>query len=485
MPRVLLILVLVPLGFSSINSSHDWGGDFAQYLNNAKDLVNGSYHETPEVLDHENFTPLTRGAGFSLILAGFYPFFKDEIFGYTTLISFMWILASLVLFQYFKTHEFRAPIGILMVMVFALNPSVFALKLEILPTFLFLTFLYIGLILAEQQHKNVFLLALVTGLMISFRNVGWVFVLAVIIHLGYDLVRVFQWHKVLKITTFLLLTLSIDLVIKWLVFRNLSFENIFWYGSAIAPGLGLPGLQQNIGYYYELIHVFVKPFLWGSPHSYFQKFVLIIVFIGFISRLRNWQIADTFFVIYLLLLFFYPAQSGMRFLIPVVPMVIVYLALGLNWIIQSFDRKRRLTVLLPFLVMGLFLFNQVGEIWTIRQKSKALIYGPQTSDASEAFEYIKTHVSKDEIVVFHKPWVLHHYTDRISMAINPKKGPQSLTMSYLDQKIATFEAKYLMVCIDPLDRAVYHEGLVYSLKENEAFNKVWSNDSFVLLVRDE
>ena len=41
---LILILLLLPVFFINVTDSHDWGGDFAQYISQAKNIVEGNPH---------------------------------------------------------------------------------------------------------------------------------------------------------------------------------------------------------------------------------------------------------------------------------------------------------------------------------------------------------------------------------------------------------------------------------------------------------
>lgn len=62
---ILLITLILPLGFIiGINDYHDWGGDFAQYLNQTQDFISGNITTKYAVLNYEEVSPKQRGSGF-------------------------------------------------------------------------------------------------------------------------------------------------------------------------------------------------------------------------------------------------------------------------------------------------------------------------------------------------------------------------------------------------------------------------------------
>lgn len=483
LPEIFLIILLGVVLLTSTNNTHDWGGDFAQYLNNARDLTEGNRNQQIEVLDHENFTPLSRGAGFSIVLAIFYPIFQDNIALYTTFISLCLVIASLCTFQFFQKEGHSPWLSLALVLIFALHPLVLIQKMEILPTFPFLILLFIGLRLVDQSNnRSAILLGIVAGLMISFRNVGWVFIAALLMHGVFDLLKSLNWQKAIQILIILIISQVIDLLIKWIVFGQLSFENLSWYDSVFTPAQMWLKVQENLLYYYDLIHLFFRQYLFQFNHTLYEKAFLVLVFIGFLTRIRCWKIYDTFFLIYLALILTYFWQSGMRFLVPVLPMILIYLGFGISWTLSRFMRENQTKWRFFILCIPIiFLIGQAMESMAAIRQSKSIIHGPQSPAATEAFAFVRQHTDSTQPIAFHKPWVLHHFTERVSMAINPKNGIEEFSMNYLVDKMQRFNVNYLLISIDPEDVAIYNRKLVNAISYDARFTERWRNDAFVFL----
>ncbi|MDW3197530.1 MAG: hypothetical protein R8G66_34510 [Cytophagales bacterium] len=479
-----LIIFLGSVLLTSINHTHDWGGDFAQYMNNASDLINGTKTQQQEILDHENFTPLSRGAGFSLLLAALYPVFQDSIAPYTIFISLCLIIASIGLFQFFKKEGLSPWLSLAMVLIFVLHPLVVVQRMEILPTFPFLILLFIGFSIVDQSSKkSILLLGMVVGLMISFRNVGWVFMAALFIHEGIDLLKSFHWQKVFRVLLIVIVSQVVDLLIKWIVFGQLSFENLSWYDSVFTPAQMWLKVQENFFYYYDLIHLFFRQYLVQVNHTLYEKAFLALVLLGFLSRLRSWKLYDTFFLLYLALILTYFWQSGMRFLVPVLPIILGYLGSGMKWLLSKFIKEEHPRWLVFSLCLPIiFLIGQANESMAAIQQAKSTVPGPQSPAAIEAFDFIRRHTDPAQSIAFHKPWVLHHYTGRVSMAINPKNGIEGFSMSYLVDKMQRFKVDYLLISIDPKDVAIYNQTLVSAISGDTRLTERRRNDAFVFFV---
>lgn len=109
----LLTLLLLPLLFINISSFHDWGGDFAQYLDQTKDFISGKT-KTKDVFNGEELCPNERAAGFSLLLSIPYFLFGHNIKSLLFSVSIFVFLFGFVFYRlllqeyYLKTNKLIA-----------------------------------------------------------------------------------------------------------------------------------------------------------------------------------------------------------------------------------------------------------------------------------------------------------------------------------------------------------------------------------------
>lgn len=480
-PEISLVVILGILLILSVNRTHDWGGDFAQYLDNTRDLVIGSNELTHEVLDGINFAPATRGAGFSLLLAPIYLIFGDDILHFTIYISSIFLLCVVVLFKFNRKSGLSTPIAWLLTLAFALHPDVIALKFEILPTFPFLALLY--LFFQNDQIKSNKQLALVTllvGTLISFRNVGWSVYLVALIHFSVSWIKSKNRTNLVHVIGFALAVPLIDMFIKWVVFGSTTTENLSWYGTAFHVE-DWQTLGNRLLYYYDQLLSFFKVAVLGIIGLTIGKVMILLTLLGWGYTLfqKKWSMADSFIVCYSLILIFYEGVSGIRFMIPILPLLLLYWANGLALILVKVREVLSNRIQLATIITILVLF--LPGIWALILKAKTSIPGPNTPASQEAFTYIQNNLSTHEATAFHKPWVFHYYTGRTSMAINPKNGKEGLSMDYLVNKMTRFKVAYILVSINPNDVAIYNHKLVIDLQEDSRFTERWRNDAFAFL----
>ena len=74
--------LFMPLLLINVKSSHDWGGDFAQYINQAKCIVEGkSQNETGYIFNEQNpfIGPPSYPVGFPMLLTPVYCLFGNNL----------------------------------------------------------------------------------------------------------------------------------------------------------------------------------------------------------------------------------------------------------------------------------------------------------------------------------------------------------------------------------------------------------------------
>lgn len=483
--ETLLTILLGIICFSTINQTHDWGGDFAQYLDNARDLISGSEDQSLEVLDGINFAPNTRGAGFSLMLTPILKIFGPHTAYFTIFISCWFLISAVIVLKYYRRSGLDTSLAIVLILVFVLNPEVFKLKLEILPTFPFLALLYFILLnFPAKQNKQLALLALLTGALISIRNVGWVLYLVILMHLLVPWIRNPKAQGFLSMLGFALIVPLVDMTFKWLVFGNSSSENLTWYSHAFHLNDWSAFWNRSL-YYYDQLLIFFKPSVLGASGFLVGKLMILLILVGGVHRVykRQWYLGDSFTLCYGLLLILYEGVSGIRFVIPVLPVLLLYWANGIALIFSKL--KVAISNRAQLIITSVFILICLPDTWSIIRQAKSEIQGPDTFTAQAAFAYVQKTLSRHEATAFHKPWVFHYYTGRSSLAINPKNGKRGLSMDYLVDKMTRFGVNHLLVSVDPADLAIYNEKLINDLKVDQRFTERWRNDAFVFLSLNE
>ena len=184
--KLLCILLLLPLLHINIRDSHNWGDDFAQYLMQARNIVEGkSQKDNGLVFDSRSgeYALQAYPVGFPLLLAPVYHQSGLSIRPYLLLLSAMLLVLGFLLFHYLK-NEFGAVSALALVLLFIYNPWTLQLKTEILSEIPFTLFLFVLILFYSSIRKNpstwkYWIAGLLCGWIASIRAVGWISIPAI------------------------------------------------------------------------------------------------------------------------------------------------------------------------------------------------------------------------------------------------------------------------------------------------------------------
>ena len=419
---VLLSFFLLPLLWVDINTFHNWGDDFAQYLCNARQMIRGGdlkmYH-------NQAVAPLHRGAGFSLLLGVWMTFFDLQLPAYFVLMSFCLIFCAFVLFRFFQKYlpfESNHLTVLTMVLLFVYNRHVLFLKTEILPVFLIIALSYACLLL----YKNVSIkfnpiAVLCLGFLLSLANVAWSIYFALFffhLYLIWKQIEKFVWQKsALQFATPLIVFIGI----KFLVFKTFFTDEVSWY-APVFNWHGLTALiKQNLVFYKDIFFVTFDHDIWFGFNKGIKFSLLCLMFAGLIGKWRKaFAAEDLFFIFYFLLLLVYPDHGGgIRLLLPLLPMFFLYAAHACFQIINGLRLNSSIAVLF---FLPLFL-AQVQTLPANISQNAQMYEGPNSAPATACFQFIHDSTEKNAAVAFVKPWALMLYAKR---SVMPFPNTQSL-----------------------------------------------------------
>ena len=193
---LLLGLLCLPLFLINIKDSHTWGGDFAQYIHQAKNIVEGiSQSQTGYIFNKNNpyNAPSVYPIGFPLILSPVYYFFGNNIKAFLILISFFLFILALALLKYYRMY-FNPLISTILVLTIVYNPWTLDFKSNILSDipFTFFLLLVVCIFLKSDQNKlsNIVITGILIGTLISIRTIGIVFIFAMLCTFVKDLIKI-------------------------------------------------------------------------------------------------------------------------------------------------------------------------------------------------------------------------------------------------------------------------------------------------------
>ncbi|MEN8224152.1 MAG: hypothetical protein ABFS05_02230 [Bacteroidota bacterium] len=477
---VFMALVLMPLFFINVRDSHDWGGDFAMYIMQAGNIVNGIPQvETHYIYNPDNAVlgPPAYPVGFPLILSPVYALFGNSIFAFTLYMTAFLLGIGMVMTIYLRRY-FNVLITFFLVLIFIYNPWTLNMKLEIMSEFSFTLLLLLSLWLFEKYASGPFwvgiIIAVLGGLLMSVRAIGVIFPLAV---LAWAIRKRFiEKDKSPMSKCVCGFLVSVGSFLFYLLFNNIIFNIPQAEGGSYAGIWGHETLYTtivyNLAYYTEQFKYFFSP--WGGSWNFLPLVLKALIFtftlLGMLrSFFKRLELMDMMVILYLGVLLIYPYRhAGIRFLFPLMPFLLMYLARGVALVnIFPTIKSNAKTWFLGSLV----LVSYLNMFWYIVHNDHKVIPGPQEQSSIEAFEYIENNTASDDVIVFAKPRVLALYTERFSMANHKESGAKEI-----NEFISQYGVNYVLIHHDISDEAIKDFVLRYDMRCEQA----WDNEKFVL-----
>ncbi|MGB9722044.1 MAG: glycosyltransferase family 39 protein, partial [bacterium] len=170
------------------------------------------------------------------------------------------------------------------------------------------------------------------------------------------------------------------------------WDNFFLYGFTILPSTLLPVLNSK--------------FLFSFSGLIFILFLII----GFVIRLKNFSILETYLIFGIGVLLAWPkVWSSDRFLLPLIPLILIYIFFALIWIQDKLRIKNFVFVISGFLII-LNVISIIPQAKTTLSQNfdymKGNRYAGYTIDWRRYFEmieYIRKNIPEDKIIMARKP----------------------------------------------------------------------------------
>ena len=348
LPVIFLIGTAFLFHLLTLFSGHDWGGDFAQYIAQARNIATGKpFGESGYIYNPDNpIAPITYPPVFSLLLVPVYMYFGLNLYA-MKMVILLAVMFLLIAFYGFCSGRLTSPLSRLgAVGLVAFSPWIWDVHHKINSEILFMAFLYASLFLIdklEREDKDEtrrLVLAIITGgviyLACGTRSVGILLIPALI---ASNLLRMRRIDRTTVIAT--------------LVFGGFYLaQNIFFHADksymAYSP-FHLENFFPNLEGYYVTMRGY-----WGEGFTIpARKATLLITGLlataGFLASFRRkCSTAEIYLLLYLGVIFSYDAMVGVRYLLPVIPLYIMYVFCG----IEAFPNIRG-TQYKKYLAMGL------------------------------------------------------------------------------------------------------------------------------------
>jgi hypothetical protein len=484
-----VMLLCIPLFFINVRDYHDWGDDFAQYIHQAKNIVDGTpqastgYIYSPHNID---LGPPAYLSGFPLMLAPVYYFFGNNIRSFLLLISFFLILTAIFTYRFYARF-FSKHTAVLLVLIFVYNPWVLRFKAEIMSEIPFTMILLIIILLFikgtyKKNYAWLFALGVLSGILISIRITGSVFIIAVFITIVKEMFFEFRsgnkrlaWKNGLHGTVIILTSLLVYVLLNRILW-NIPAGAVSTYSSIFESGSLWVTLTTNLAYYFEMLKSFFETenTTWKFAFIFIQSLFLVFSVLGLIKKaFTKPSFIELLMVLYIILLLIYPAYAGLRFLFPIIPFMLYYCVLFAKDINIQIPLKRRkfFIIISGLLILSLYSFGIRNTI--IHQKDK--VWGPQDESAMEAFEYVRQHTPQNAIIEFEKPRALALYTGRNSVNVGNEQPEDEIQRGMDDAGVS-----YILYIDKTIESYQVDNLNAFLISHKELLKCIWNNERFVL-----
>jgi hypothetical protein len=473
-----VILFCLPMFFINVKDSHDWGDDFAQYLIQAENIVKGKPQAKSAYVYDERFpliSPPAYPAGFPLLLSSVYALKGHSIKQYQYLITAVLFLYCILMAVYFRKY-FSAVTAFFMVMIFAYNPWTLSFKMEILSDLPFSLLLLLSFIYYQnsKQNKDAVFTGFLLGLLISFRGAGVVLLVAIVIHALHRYLTDKKNRKIIfsQLTLILVSSLLVYGLINIVLFPIAANDFFGFYKNAWSQSNPADIVVQNLNYYVDVFRAYYHPLVkeWTFATSVAESMAICFLLVGMLySWTKNRSFMDLAVLCYMLLILFYPyTNSGFRFILPVLPFLMMYVVIGLKQVSIEINVPRYV-VTAAIGISVLFLYKPSLEKYV--EERKQVIAGPQETTSVEAFQYISNHLPPDAVLIFKKPKALALYTGmKTASFVNTQTTDEAQTM------VSHLGVTHFLINQDVEDKLLQE----YITRNPDEIKEMWRNHKFSL-----
>lgn len=414
----LIIGIIALVYFATFYPDQNWGDDFAQYLHQAGNLVEGKdmadtgyiYSRYTPVLGPRAYPP-----GFPLLLAPIYGIWGLNMTAFQVYMIVLQLIGLILIYLLYRA-EVALPTALILLLMMGLSPYFISFKRAIMSDVPFMLFCIAFLVWVEKVYRQqrfdrwAILIAVVLAFICYLiRTIGFVVLGALVIS---DLLR----RR--SVTRFTLLTVAgtVTLVIVSRFLIGGGEESYFDQFE----GYSLTIIFENFSYY--LIGQ-IRAFWAGPSIRLGTQAILPILYLaaapliiyGFVRRARrSTLLIEMFFVFYLGVILAWPSVQELRFLYPILPLVLLYTGVGFEGVLEMFSKhlpQQVIRVGAVAVALGILVIYSVRVTDVIAEETW-VPDGPYTPASQELFEFVSNETDPGSTFVFFKPRALSLYTKR-------------------------------------------------------------------------
>jgi hypothetical protein len=456
--------------WATLRPGHDWGGDFSQYINHARNLAVGRpYGETryvitlPEAAIH---MPAVYPPVFPMVLAPVYRRFGLDLVAMKIVVQALFVLAALALYALARLRGVSATGAAAVAGALALSGLVLSFKDMVLSDSTHLLFACMTLcaLAAIEKWKwdetqpltGALVVAIFMLLAYGSRGIGAALPVSVALHEA--LVR----RRVRRFGVAVLVIFAAGVA---MLTATLYDSRAYRMHFPMLPAAYL----QNATYYAQSVGS-----LWQDSPAALRYFLLLttasVASIAWVRRAISRPTVEEFYVATVVAVTVaYSLGRTARYLLPVFALYFIYVCEGVMWLDHRFKtRPWILRAACVMLVAGI-----AGNVFGMEKGPYA--HGVEQSTFTTTCSFIRAHLDRDALIVFWNPRVLALYTDTRS-AWYPKTSDVEF-----DRYLERVAADYVLVDLANEDDRQWLGPHV--AHDPARFVPIFSNADFVLYRR--
>lgn len=419
---ILILILQLILGIKVIDYGHNWGGDFALYVDESRAIVEGRfwefYRENLFTIQnsHKTLAPIAEPIGTPLILTPLIAFFGTNLFLMKYVMLSFYLGISILLWNLFLELKIQSPIIKFSFILFVVSYYEFAFLLETVNSdlpFAFFTLLSILCYLKYSKYIELkyLLLSSFFGLVSYFiRDAGAALcgtfaILGILKVLNNEFKKIAIWYllPLFVIVCFKILIPSFNSNLMADLSSKLSFDRCVQPLKIIYDNVSKNILPLNRLYGFQSLFVIVWIFVIYGVYKFinkigteFGKFLVLFISGYLLIHVYSGAIEERYFLIIQM--------------IAVIGFVLAFID------ILSMMKLKPFIITLILLVVSIQ--GAAKDLVRIKNwcftENYTFSNEVETPEAKEVWNFIKTKTSKNDIVFFRKPTVLRLFTRRNS-----------------------------------------------------------------------
>lgn len=402
----LLLLIIGVFYCVTIRAGHNWGDDFALYIHHAENIAHGhAYSDTGYI-----YNPSFPGVGprnyppiFPLLLAPVYYFYGLNLTAMKAEITLLFLLTLLSIYTLFR-KELPFPYLLALLALLGFNPFFWDAKDTILSDGPFLLFFCLTANVAYYGRREgptwwrwAALMGLALYLCYGTRTIGVMLLPGLAL---YDAVR---WRRLTRFTLLASAVCGALIVAQWFVIGAGESS----YKDEFHPSLS--ALAANIDRYGKDL---ILPWYAGATTLYektLSGLIALLALGGAYLRFRKgWTVLEFLLVFYVAFMVIWPKNQGVRLLLPLVPLYLYYVMLGLLALTRYWKDGRPAAVLAALLLL-------VGVDYANAYRKANFAVIPETNGRqsfNELCQFVRRSTSPKDVFLIWRPRSFGLFTDR-------------------------------------------------------------------------